>query len=351
MQIIIASYNIPLILLGSSNIDQLNPVVEADNLKEEFGELLADIQKLIREVDLDDLKLRITWFFNADNALTEETQKKALELQSLPTPQSILSFLIINKFIGYLNYELIKVFQKATESEEMKIKIDRYEEKHDMFLHQFDYSSLIDAFKKNPELAPVSVVGLPKFTVKLAKTWEGKSAYTWKQFFQKIFTWPPHLIIVDIKRNCIVLTYAVLPFFVSSVVRDLQNPLIIKQLKKEGVSVELSPDLLKMGEKENNTENLQEGEVTGKRETLPKIREENTFHQEQEVVGKIGNSSGVEDTQYDLLSNLEPVSWNCIVLTHCKYNSLIYRIWINVPSMHVSSLRFNQPCLEAVMSI
>ena len=65
-----------------------------------------------------------------------------------------------------------------------------------------------------------------------------------------------------------------------------------------------------MGEKENNTECLQEGEVTGKRETLPKIREGNTFHKEQEVVGKIGNSSGV-------LSNLEPVSWDCIVLTHC----------------------------------
>ena len=320
-----------LILLVSSDrteLNQLDPVVEARYLKQEFEELLVDIQNLIQEVDLDNLKLRITWFFNAENAITPEIHNKVDKLQSLTTPQNVLNFLIINSFIGYLNYEIIKAFQKATKSEEMKIKIEEYEKKHDVFLHQFPYGSLIDAFKQNSELAPVSVVGLPKFTVKLATTWEGKSAYTWKEFFQNIFTWPPHLIIVSIERNCIVLTYAVLPFFVSSVVRDLQNPLIIKQLKKEGVSVELSPDLSKMGEKENNTEGLQEGEVTGKRETLSKIGEGNTFQKEQEVVGKIGKSSGVEDIQYDPLSNPEPVSWNCIVhmYQHCMFpDSVLFR--------------------------
>ena len=144
------------------------------------------IQKLIREVDLDDLKLRITWFFNAENAITPEIQKIILELRSLTTPQEVLSFLVINKFIGYLNYELIKAFQKAVKCNEMKIKIEEYEKKHDVFLRQFSYSAMIDAFQKNPKLAPVSVVGLPEFTVKLKTPWEGKDAYTWKEFFEKL---------------------------------------------------------------------------------------------------------------------------------------------------------------------
>ena len=288
-------------------------------MKLEFEELLVVIQKLIREVDLDDLKLRITWFFNAENAITPEIQKIILELRSLTTPQEVLSFLVINKFIGYLNYELIKAFQKAVKCNEMKIKIEEYEKKHDVFLRQFSYSAMIDAFQKNPKLAPVSVVGLPEFTVKLKTPWEGKDAYTWKEFFEKILTWPTHLIIVSIKRNCVVLTYAVLPFFISSAARDLQDPLIIKRLEKEGVSVDLSSDLLKLGKKENNTEDIQQGEVTGKKVTHPKRGEKSTFYKDQKVVSIVRNSSSVQDAQHDPLSKLVHVSRNCIISTNYKY--------------------------------
>ena len=182
-------------------MDQLDPVVEARNLKQEFEKLLVDILNIIQEVDLDDLKLRIAWFFNAENVITPEIQQIVLELQSLTTPQNVLSFLVIKKFIGYLNYELIKAFQKAAKSNEMKIKIEEYEKKHDVFLHQFSYSALIDAFQKNPKLAPVSVVGLPEFIVKLNTPWEGKAVYTWREIWEKFITWPLYLMIVSIQRN------------------------------------------------------------------------------------------------------------------------------------------------------
>ena len=66
-----------------------------------------------------------------------------------------------------------------------------------------------------------------------------------------MFTWPPSLIIVGIERNCIVLTYGVLPFFIPSVVRDLEDSDIMKQHENAGVSVELPTDRIKFGRQDD----------------------------------------------------------------------------------------------------
>ena len=43
-------------------LDILDTVVEAKKLKQEFEELLVAILDAVRGVDLDNLKLRISWF-------------------------------------------------------------------------------------------------------------------------------------------------------------------------------------------------------------------------------------------------------------------------------------------------
>ena len=227
-------------VIDPSELDKLNPVVEAEKLKQDFEELLVAILVSLAGVDLDDLKLRISWYFNSEQQITPEIQEILDQLQSKTTPQSILSFCITRYFIGYLNFELIKAFQKAVKSEEMKTKIEKYEEKHDAFLHNFSFNAIIEAFKNRPELAPVSVIGLPKFTVRLKSPWEGKSVYAWKEVIERRCTWPPHLIIVSIDKNCIVIKYALLPFFISSVLRDLNDPHVLELLERELVRVDLS---------------------------------------------------------------------------------------------------------------
>ena len=221
-------------------IDKLNPIVEAGNLKQDFEELLVAILDAVRGVDLDNLKLRISWFFNAEGFITADVQAILDQLQSLTTPQNVLNFLITRNFIGYLNYELTKAFQKAVKSDQLKAKIEEYEDKHDAFLHHFSFNAIIEAFRQRPNLAPVSVVGLPQLIVRLKTPWEGRSVYEWKEVLAKLFTWPPHLIIVSIEKNCIVLTYAVLPFFISSVLEDLKDPQMSELLKKELATVEFS---------------------------------------------------------------------------------------------------------------
>ena len=311
----------------TEEVDKLNPVVEAEKLKQEFEELLVVILESLVGVDLHNLKFRITWFFNAAGINTPEIQAILDELQSIPTPQIVLNFLISRNIIGYLNYQLIKAFQKAVKNDEVKAKIEEYEDKHDAFLYHFSFNAIIEAFKSNPDLAPVSTIGLPKFTVQLKDPWEGKRVYQWKEVLDRMFTWSPHLIVVSLEKKCIVLSYAVLPFFISSVVEDLENPSIIKQLEIEGVSVKLSSDLLKSEKWDHKWHAMKELEVDelgGKKEIPSKRGESNTSHEEQDIIHNSGNSV---DLPLSIKVSLSYSSYQkCLNLKSVRFIFLVSRV-------------------------
>ena len=231
-------------------VDKLDPVAEAEKLKQQFEELLLFILKSIGGVDLSVLKFQISMFFQCETISSPEIRAISDTLQSMITPQNVLNFLIMGKYVGYLNFELIKAFQKVLKSDQLEKKIEEYEKNHIAFLKLFSFNAILNAFKQHPDLAPASVIGLPKFKVRLQTPWDGRSVFQWVEFFQEVSTsstWPSSLIIDSIERNCIVLTYAVLPCFISSVFKDLEDPLLKKQLENEGVSIELSSDLLQLG--------------------------------------------------------------------------------------------------------
>ena len=289
-------------------LDTLDPVAEAENLKQQFRVLLMSILQSMGQVDLDILKLRITWYFNSENVIAPEIQEVLDELQLLTTPQRILNFLLIRKFIGYLNYELIKAFQNAVNSDETKTKIEEYERKYDAFLCQFSFNTIIEAFKNRADLAPVSIIGLPKFIVQLKQSWEGKTVYTWKDIWENMFTWPPSLIIVGMERSYIVMTYTVLPFFIPSVVRDLEDSDIMNELENAGVSVELSTDLIKFG-RQDDGDWINEKEVAGKNE----IPSTNGGSNTTQVVRDASNSFDLDGRKYDPQ----------ILVSYMKYNLFI----------------------------
>ena len=199
-------------------------------------------------VDTGILKLRLNWFVSNEKQNTPPVQEYLDKLESVKTPQGVLNYLINKNFIGYLNYELLKVFQKVVQSDELQFKITKYEEHHDEFLRLANFNTIIDVFKQHPKLAPASPIGLPEFKIRLDTPWNDRNIYSWNELVEKQFNWPSHIYIVSISRNCIILTYSVLPFFAPAVVRDLTNPDALALLESQGVSVvELSNDLLKLG--------------------------------------------------------------------------------------------------------
>ena len=205
---------------NAEELDKLDPVAEAEKLKRQFEELLVFILESMGDVDLDVLKLRIAWFFNSEIVSTPDIREISDTLQSITTPQNVLNFLILRKFVGYLNFELITAFQKALKSDELKGKIEEYEKNHIAFLKLFSFNAIIEAFTRRPDLGPVSIIGLPNYKVRLQKPWDGRSVYAWKEVFEKksMSNWPANLIIAHIEKNCIVLVYTVLPWFTSACV-------------------------------------------------------------------------------------------------------------------------------------
>ena len=226
--------------------DQSIVVSTAKKLKEEFEDLLLLVKRSVSDIDLDNFILRLNWSLSSEKQNTQAVQEHLDNLEKLPTAKSVLNYLINRNFIGYLNYELLKVFQKEVQSDELQSGIKHYEQHHDAFLRLANFSTIVDTFKQHPELAPASPIGLPQFTVRFEAPWEGKSIYSWKELLQRRFNWPPHINIVSISRHCIILVYSVLPFFAPALVRDLTDQKVLALLEREGLSVELSSDLLQL---------------------------------------------------------------------------------------------------------
>ena len=222
-------------------------VEAAKALRKAFNNLVEFVLPMISELDVDKLKLRINVYIRDEQQITHKVRKNLDNLEKTSTPTGILNFLINRNFLGYLNYELLEVFEGMVSFDEVTSKIQKYKTDHDKFLQCTDFKTLVEVFKEKPELRPASAVGLPKFTLNLESQWEGRSTYSWKELLDKQFNWPPHVHVTSITRNCIIIEYSVLPFFAPSVVRDLTDPLVLAVLKRQGVTVKLSQELIEMG--------------------------------------------------------------------------------------------------------
>ena len=239
--------------------DKEKAVSGAKHLKQEFKTLLIVAYHVNTAVDVGLFKLCVNYFFSSENQTTPHIQEQLTELDTIPTSLGVLNFLVRNNFIGYLNYKLLKEFQtmlaKSEElkkhveivgSKELKTDIEIYERKHDEFILSVNFNTIIEVFKEYPALAPVSHIGLPEFKIHLKSPWKNKRVYEWTEFFESHLTWPPYLFVTEVSKSSIILTYAVLPIFVSSVVRDLTNPEVLRELEEIGINVQLSKELLEI---------------------------------------------------------------------------------------------------------
>ncbi len=230
-------------------------VLEAKALQHKFEELLLEMLKWLKDadVDLEALRMRINLRLSCEGECSKEINDILKEIDTIPEPSNILNHLIRNRMIGYFNYRLLKdVFKNLICTEKVNTLIKVYEDAHDRFLQLTDLATLAKVFKNNPELAPVTHVGLPRFTIHINESWKGKSVFRWDELLKKHFTWPPYIHVALITRGCIVIEYSVLPFFASTVYRDLQDsePGVLFALKGQGViEVDLSHQLIEMGKK------------------------------------------------------------------------------------------------------
>ena len=215
----------------------------AENLRQQFEEVLEKIYESFNGVDVEILKIRINYFLQPE----EESVREHLDkLQLITSRSAVLNFLINRRFLGYLNYELIKVFEN---NDEVISAIEEYEQKHKALFSAITFSTLVELFRQCPKLAPVSPVGLPEFQIHLEDPWENKTVYDLKEVFEEnmISRWPSYLIIKSISCECVILTYTVLPILVPAILKDLGNSQLVKRLERKGIKMEfLSQQVIQM---------------------------------------------------------------------------------------------------------
>ena len=213
---------------------EVNAVLLAEKLMEDFGELLVTVTKLIKNAELESIRTRFLWLMRSEFYINSEMSQCLKELESVETPGAALRFLVEHCFIGYLNYELLnRLFRKdvpENEGHSLALAITEYEKKHDQFLFSLCFSKIIDLFQERPDLAPCSPIGLPKLKVYLGEPYEQKSVLEWKELVKMKFKLPPGLLIERIERNCIVVTYSVMPGLIPMLQHCLADVELMKML-------------------------------------------------------------------------------------------------------------------------
>ena len=217
---------------------------KAERLQEEFEDLLAKVALSLndRGVDVVNLRVRLNWFVNLRDKNPVIIDDHLQKLESITTPEGILNYLIRHDFIGYLNYELLKVFQKVIGSQSLDDEMEKYEALYIRFL-ETNFTDLMEYFKNSPPKYPL---GLPKLKVHLGSEWNGRSMYNLREAFDERVNWASNLVIVKITRKCILLTFTVLPVFLEAVERDLRN------LQLTGVCVEMQANHCVIDKKEKS---------------------------------------------------------------------------------------------------
>ena len=234
-----------------------NAISVATKLKSTFESLLAMIVTALsvvsQNVNLNLLKIRISWYLSLTRQNPQPIRDLLFKLQrEANTPVEVLSLLVIHNLVGYLNYELLELFIIDL-SEDIADNYKNYEEMHAQFYKRFTLNAIIEAFKREPILSPVSTIALPNFKVKLENEWKGKRIYEWKELVSNIADLPKNLILTKIEEGSIVLTYVVLPCFYGKVVEVLIDVTVLKRFAINGVEIELSELLLQYGKQEVET--------------------------------------------------------------------------------------------------
>ena len=239
---------------GDSDVN--NTVAAAFKLQSKFESLLSAIVVALSAafppVNLDLLKMRVSWHLSLTRQNTPPIREFLRNLQEMASsPQAVLNFLVSENLVGYLNFKLIHVFNRDNFlSTKLTIDLEKYDEMHFQFYNNFTIGAIIKAFRREPILAPVSAVDLPTFKVVLQEEWKGRRLYDWKEIASNISMLPSNLIITRVERGCVVITYAVLPCFIGTVVEQLTDVAVLKEFARVGVKFELSEDLLELGRQE-----------------------------------------------------------------------------------------------------
>ena len=209
------------------------------SLRQKYIDLVVAVRRSLRYhgAKLEDAKLLLKEYFKDKTRKHPQLKEVSNSLQKVQDFNNLFNFLSDHHFIGYLNYNLLKRLSKLIPHDhDLVNQVDDYEKKYAELLHQISCNELVHLFDQWSDLSPTVPVGLPFVSFRLDSPWLLYRFYTWVSTFGK-FSWSYYAFLSQLKMNCIIITYAILPFVLDDVMRDLKDPVILKELKDKGVTI------------------------------------------------------------------------------------------------------------------
>ena len=217
---------------------ELKPI--ACRLGENYCVLVPAVrQSLINhKVDLEGAKLMIKCCLQVETRPSPQLIEYINRLQKLHDFDSLFHFLTDNNFIGYLNYKLLKRLSQLIIPSDIDLmnKIDEYEQKYSELLGKASCANLLNLFKEWSDLSPTAPIGLPRVSFHLDKSWLDSLFIEWWRIYDK-FAWSSKSFLKQLRKNCIIITYVILPSVLDDVMKDLSDPVILEILASKGVTV------------------------------------------------------------------------------------------------------------------
>ncbi|XP_019856398.1 PREDICTED: uncharacterized protein LOC109584923 isoform X3 [Amphimedon queenslandica] len=234
----------------ASELDLLT--VQALQLEEKYRQFLQQIQQLSQNANVEIVK----------NQLTDILQGKCLNqlhgissylevINKITSMSEVFNFLIKNRFVGYLNYYLLKEFSSEVICgdgyEKAQAEVVKYEESYCKFIEEPAFCQLIEVFDENPHLNPSTVVGLPIVVITLSKKWKSRSKKDLNEWV--LFLKENKDLLQSMGYNCIVITYAIFPVHLLEVMRFLSNEEHMKKLQENGITIETPSYTMEIAER------------------------------------------------------------------------------------------------------
>ena len=210
-------------------------------LKDHFQELYIAIQRslITYKVELSEVKGLI--HLDLTENLRFMPNACITRLKRVGDIEGFLTFLIDYHFIGYLNYTLLKKIAQLSNDLSIIRKFEQYEYEYNKLLKIASFKDIMEMFRQNPHLKPSTAIGLPHIEFRLEKPWLIKRVFSWITAFSA-FSWSDNSFLHEITENCVTITYALLPFVLPAVSKDLKDPTVFKKLQDIGVTVVQIPD-------------------------------------------------------------------------------------------------------------
>ena len=188
-----------------------------------------------KDIDIAELKfhVQILLINEEDSSQSVIIDQYLKEVKEKETSKDILVFLNKYHFISYRNPQVLQIIVESLlfHNQELVTQMNQYINDCEEFKLTLEE---LEQISHEEGLGPRAPSGLQEFSL---KTNGNHSFPQWQKTYSETCQWSDRTLLKSVNPGSIIMTYVALPCVVSTVMKDLCDPVFLEKLKSKGVSV------------------------------------------------------------------------------------------------------------------